>query len=125
MPHGDRTGPLGAGPKTGRAAGLCTKSGMPGYLNRGYGTHFRVTGYSGKPFGRGRGRGWGRGNRLQTHFRGRGAGLDFPNDKPDITSIDENAEVDFAEIEALKVKAENLKSSIDALENQIKDHKTE
>ncbi len=48
MPGGDRTGPLGRGPMTGRAAGYCSGYQMPGY-ERGFGV------------GRGRGRGFGRG----------------------------------------------------------------
>lgn len=51
MPFGDRTGPLGQGPRTGRGAGYCSGFAVPGYLNPagGFG-----------PFGRGRGggRGW-------------------------------------------------------------------
>ncbi|MGD9002198.1 MAG: DUF5320 domain-containing protein [Anaerolineae bacterium] len=47
MPAGDRTGPRGSGPMTGRGAGHCAGYGMPGYFN---------------PMpGRGRGIGWGRG----------------------------------------------------------------
>ena len=49
MPGGDRTGPAGMGPMTGRAAGLCAGYPVPGYMNpvggRGY-------------WGRGGGRGW-------------------------------------------------------------------
>lgn len=41
MPGGDKTGPAGMGPMTGRAAGLCAGYGVPGYMNpisgRGYG----------------------------------------------------------------------------------------
>ena len=37
MPFGDRTGPLGQGPKTGRGAGLCSGSAVPGSMNRGSG----------------------------------------------------------------------------------------
>ncbi len=33
MPGGDRTGPLGMGPRTGRALGFCSGSGEPGYAN--------------------------------------------------------------------------------------------
>ena len=33
MPGGNRTGPVGAGPMTGRAAGFCAGFGMPGYAN--------------------------------------------------------------------------------------------
>jgi hypothetical protein len=33
MPRGDRTGPMGAGPMTGRRAGYCAGYGMPGFNN--------------------------------------------------------------------------------------------
>ncbi len=56
MPGGDRTGPLGLGPMTGRAVGYCA-----GYSGPGYGRGFGL--------GRGRGRGFGRG------FWRRGRGL--------------------------------------------------
>lgn len=35
MPGGDRTGPAGQGPMTGRAAGYCAGYPAPGYLNPG------------------------------------------------------------------------------------------
>ena len=56
MPGGDRTGPMGAGPRTGRAAGYCGGYDMPGYANPvpGFG---RGMGF-GRGFGFGRGRGW-------------------------------------------------------------------
>jgi len=53
MPRGDRTGPWGAGPMTGRGAGYCAGYSVPGYMNP-------VGGY-GRGWGRGRGRGFGRG----------------------------------------------------------------
>ena len=55
MPRGDRTGPAGLGPMTGRAAGLCAGYGVPGSMNpvRG-GGRGRIFG----SFGRGGGRGW-------------------------------------------------------------------
>ena len=52
MPGGDRTGPLGLGPMTGRKAGYCAGYGVPGYMNPYVG---------GLGFGFGRGRGFGRG----------------------------------------------------------------
>jgi hypothetical protein len=63
MPGGDRTGPMGAGPRTGRARGYCSGYGYPGYmypgpglgLGRGFGRGF------GRGIGFGRGRGWRRG----------------------------------------------------------------
>lgn len=54
MPRGDGTGPMGAGPMTGRAAGYCAGWGMPGYANNGAPSF-------GMGFGRGRGMGMGRG----------------------------------------------------------------
>jgi hypothetical protein len=57
MPGGDRTGPWGQGPMTGRAAGYCAGYGVPGYTNPipGYGGGGR--GFFGRG-GRGGGRGW-------------------------------------------------------------------
>ena len=53
MPGGDRTGPAGMGPMTGRGAGLCAGYPASGYANAGFGWGF----------GRGRGGGgWGRRN---------------------------------------------------------------
>jgi hypothetical protein len=53
MPRGDRTGPMGAGPMTGRAAGYCAGYDMPGYAGPGY------AGPMPRGFGLGRGGGWG------------------------------------------------------------------
>ena len=60
MPGGDRTGPMGMGPMTGRAAGYCAGYATPGYVNPGGGGGF---------FGRGRG-GGGRGRRNQYYATG-------------------------------------------------------
>ncbi|HOK76469.1 MAG TPA: DUF5320 domain-containing protein [Verrucomicrobiota bacterium] len=62
MPLGDRTGPMGQGPMTGRAAGYCAGFGTPGYLNRGPGFGY------GHGWGRGGGRGWGGGGRGWRHW---------------------------------------------------------
>ena len=73
MPGGDRTGPAGMGPMTGRAAGYCAGYSMPGYAypvgGRGFGFW-------------GRGRGGGRGRRnwfYATGLPGRArAGMGYP-----------------------------------------------
>ena len=51
MPRGDRTGPAGMGPMTGRAAGYCAGYAAPGFMNPAGGRSY---------WGRGRcgGRGW-------------------------------------------------------------------
>lgn len=59
MPRGDRTGPWGAGPMTGRSAGYCAGYGVPGQANpvgRGPGLGF-ARGWGGR-FGGGGGCGY-------------------------------------------------------------------
>ena len=50
MPRGDRTGPVGAGPRTGRGLGCCSGYDAPGFMHAGFG---------GGGFGAGFGRGFG------------------------------------------------------------------
>jgi hypothetical protein len=40
MPRGDRTGPAGQGPRTGRGMGYCSGYSTPGYMNAGPGMGF-------------------------------------------------------------------------------------
>ncbi len=65
MPRGDRTGPEGMGPMTGRRAGFCAGYDVPGYAypgsRRGYG---RSRGMYGRP----RDYGWGGGARGWRHL---------------------------------------------------------
>ena len=66
MPGGDRTGPAGMGPMTGRAAGFCAGYSVPGYANP----------IGGRGLGSGGGRGFGFGRGLGLGFRGgRGWGV--------------------------------------------------
>jgi len=61
MPGGDRTGPMGMGPMTGRAAGYCVGNQVPGYTS--------TPGGAGRGFGGGGGRG-GRGRRNRFYATG-------------------------------------------------------
>jgi hypothetical protein len=70
MPGGDRTGPRGLGPKTGRAAGYCAGYNAPGYTNFVYR----------RGLGRGGGRGLGRG--FWGHSRGFGWRREYPYPEP-------------------------------------------
>ena len=73
MPWGDRTGPRGQGPMTGRGAGYCAGYNMPGYANP----------IGGRGFGRGMGRGFGRGfGRGMGRGFGRGYGYYGPDNYP-------------------------------------------
>ncbi len=59
MPGGDRTGPMGAGPMTGRGAGYCAGFDAPGFVRRGMGGGgFGYFGFGRGGRARGAGRGW-------------------------------------------------------------------
>lgn len=62
MPRGDRTGPMGDGPRTGRSMGYCSGYPVPGFMNPGVGYGYAwATGFGrgwGRGLGLGRGRGW-------------------------------------------------------------------
>lgn len=66
MPGGDRTGPAGMGPMTGRGAGYCTGYDAPGFVSRPSGGWFGAG--RGRGFGFGRGRGFGGGGRGFRHM---------------------------------------------------------
>lgn len=63
MPRGDRTGPAGMGPMTGRGAGYCAGYSVPGFANPAFsrGLGFGFGRGLGLGFRGGRGGGWGRG----------------------------------------------------------------
>ncbi|MBN1395131.1 MAG: DUF5320 domain-containing protein [Pirellulales bacterium] len=63
MPGGDRTGPMGLGPMTGRGAGYCAGFAFAGYVNPVAGRGF--WGWGRGNWGWGRGGGWGRGRWLR------------------------------------------------------------
>lgn len=63
MPRGDRTGPSGMGPMTGRSAGFCAGGRQPGYMSAP----------AGRGIGRDRRSGFGRSFGMGRGFGGRGA----------------------------------------------------
>ena len=117
MPAGDRTGPLGQGPRTGRASGFCSGYNTPGYTTS-------PGGGMGRGFGRGMGRGFGRGM-----GRGRGFGRSWnPGNVaagfyqgipwgPSVTKEDE--------IKLLKSQSEFLKRSQQDIEKRLKEIESE
>ena len=64
MPRGDKTGPNGEGPMTGRQQGYCSGNDSPGYAVSGRGL--------GKNFGRGLGRGFRKGFGRNSDYNPRG-----------------------------------------------------
>jgi hypothetical protein len=105
MPRGDRTGPMGMGPMTGRAAGYCAGYGVPGYVNP----------VPGRGFGLGRGGGWGRGWRWRHWYHAIGlpgwARFGYPP-APTPPTREQEAE-------SLRAQAEWLKEELDAINQRI------
>jgi hypothetical protein len=109
MPRGDRTGPVGMGPMTGRGAGYCAGYGVPGFANPGFGCGFGFGRGGGRGFGGG---GWGRRNRFYATgvpgwagFGGHAA----PYQKPD---------PDF-EKQALKSEAKAVRAELEAIDKRL------
>lgn len=101
MPGGDRTGPYGLGPRTGRARGYCAGFQVPGFMNP----------MPGLGWGFGRGGGRGRGFRRGCWY--------YPPVNPYPQTEDE-----LTTLEDYKKRLETEKSSIEQeisnLENQMK-----
>ncbi len=125
MPGGDRTGPLGMGPMTGRAAGYCAGYPVPGFVN--------APGLRG--FGGGRGRG-GRGRRNRFYATGvpgwqRAAwgspafgavwGYGLPYAAPFAPSPTSREE----ELDSLKRQAEGFASTLDEINKRIAELETQ
>jgi len=108
MPGGDRTGPFGAGPMTGRGAGYCGGFDRPGWANPVGGR----MGF-GRGFGRGAGGGWGWGRgRGGWGGWGRGGGWGWgPWTAP----------VPGDEREALRREAEALEKGLDAVRRRLEE----
>ena len=129
MPGGDRTGPMGAGPMTGRGVGLCAGYTMPGYMNPAYGRGFR--GGRGRGFGRGFGGGGGRGWRHQHYATGlpgwaRGSAYPYPGGYPVASSEAPTLKaVRHEELRYLKEQAQYLKEALDDIEIRINELRQE
>ena len=120
MPGGDRTGPGGMGPMTGRGAGYCAGYATPGYMNPMPGRRY---------WGRGGGRGWRnmyRATGLAAWQRGApgfpawGApgGLPFPYGSPYPYAPTEEQELESLRSEAqhLEDGLKNIRKRIDEIE---------
>jgi hypothetical protein len=107
MPRGDRTGPIGRGPMTGRGAGFCGGYAMPGYTSQIPGRGF------GMRFGGGRGRGWGRGWQAWGSFYAPGFPYPYEN-VPVRPTLDKESETKL-----LKVQAERMRESLEAIEKRL------
>ena len=110
MPRGDRTGPMGQGPMTGRAAGYCAGYNVPGYMNPVGGRGFLGRGL-------GLGRGWGRGfGRGYYPYTGYAPYYPYPTPAP-YTPENEKQDLD----NQLKIMKDEMKS----IEKRLEEIKTE
>jgi len=103
MPLGDRRGPWGLGPMTGRGLGYCAGYAQPGYMNSYRG---------GFGYRRGFGRGFG--------FRfGRSLFSYFPYENVPLEHLAKNeAELLRSQAEILKNQLENIQKRIEVLEKE-------
>ena len=99
MPGGDRSGPTGAGPMSGRAMGYCAGYSVPGYANAAPGM--------------GRGMAWRSG-------WGRGGGFGFRRRFYQPAEMMENlAPTREEELSSLKTQADRLKRTLDDVQRRI------
>lgn len=115
MPRGDRTGPQGMGPMTGRGMGFCSGYDTPGFANPA-GTGFgrgMVWGRGRAPLGGGRGMAWGRGRGAWGGYGFRGAAPVFSPPAP-YTPEDEQTYLE-TELEGLKTHMEAIQKRLDQL----------
>ncbi len=109
MPRGDRTGPMGMGPMTGRGGGYCAGSGRPAFNQGGWGSFFSNSlGPGGRSGGRGLCR-WFFGAGLPAWRRFAGGGASFEGSDPEL------------EKGSLKGRAEALQSELDRIKKRLQD----
>ena len=99
MPGGNRTGPVGTGPMTGRRAGFCAGFAIPGFANNNMGR--------GSGLGRGGGRSW---------YTGRSAEAAFANSWGIVQPGNPN---DVEEIEFLQNRSKQLKQELKQIQKRL------
>lgn len=124
MPRGDRRGPEGAGPMTGRGLGYCAGNEQPGFTAnaapQGAGRGLRNGAGRGPGFGRGRGRGNGR-----AFAAGRGAGAYYAPAADSEAEDFNSQESKDREITRLENFANTLASELDIVKKQLSNLKND
>jgi hypothetical protein len=115
MPGGDRTGPAGLGPMTGRGAGFCARYPVAGFMNPGSGRG-------------GGGRGWGRGGGGGWRHRHGYLATGLPGWRPAPTTYPTPAAASFLpiatkeqELELLRNQAKSFEQALDDLRRRIRE----
>ncbi len=103
MPSGDRTGPMGMGPKTGRGKGFCTGNSVPGFMDA-------LPGRGGMGLGRRHGQGFCRG-------LGSKRGYAFGRAQTSSQSVISYPQTD--ELSMLKIQAKNYGEALQVLNSRI------
>jgi hypothetical protein len=103
MPRGDRTGPMGTGPRTGQGLGYCGNDDVSGFANTGFGP------------GMGWRRGWGGGFGWRHRFFAAGrTGWGYPRYPP--LTQEETLQALKSEEDWLKGQMETINKRIEELE---------
>ncbi len=110
MPFGDRTGPLGLGPMTGRAMGYCAGYAVPGFMNPWPG------------FGRGRGF-WGRGRGWRRFAFVAPAAVTPVYQQPYQLTKEEELRMLENEAKAIEEEQKLLKQELESIKKQINELK--
>ena len=116
MPRGDRTGPQGMGPMTGRGMGYCAGYDAPGFANPagfGYGRGM-ARGWGRAPMGGGRGMAWGRGRGAWGGYGSWATPPAYPPAFPPYVPEDEQTYLE-TEMEGLKAHMEAIQKRLDQL----------
>ena len=121
MPGGDRTGPNGMGPMTGRGMGFCNGLNAPGYASPGFGRGFGRG--RGMGFGRGMGRGFGFRRAAVTPVYGAPAQPLYPQQQQptkeqETQMLEQEAKAVEEEQKVLKEELDNIRKRIDELKGQ-------
>lgn len=122
MPYGDRKGPFGVGPRSGRGLGYCSGYDSPGYtkpsarIGIGRGRAFNFYGF-GRCFGfSGRGRGW----RNMFYATGLPGWMRYPFVDYPIQNPQEEREFLKSTLSALEKQMETIKNRLDEIEENDK-----
>ena len=115
MPYGDRTGPQGLGPRTGRGAGYCSGFSEPGSMNPVPGRGFFGFGRGRGSRGVGKGCGWGNCYRA-TGFPGRARGGYGFSSFPARLTDEEEMDILRDEAEILRQQLNDIQKRMSTLE---------
>ena len=132
MPRGDRTGPAGVGPMTGRAAGYCAGYSVPGFANPIGGRYSGIDrGAFGGRSGGGRGHrnwyyatglpGWARYNVGMPAWGGVSAPTIYPSASPytgPAVTPDQEKEMLKEQADLLKQQIEDIQARVEELEKE-------